>query len=126
MKAITRTRRSKTERDFIKSEVDKVYRENMEHHEDKMLKRFMFWFMLSLCITMDEEFGFGEQRLNRLKQSLLKTMNEVSEYLTSNTCETKDGEEFDVDYNRTILQRLAYQYGVEFNEELFNDEEILI
>lgn len=124
MKAINRKRHSKTQREFIKSEVDKVYRDNMKKHEEIMLKRFMFWFMISLCKTMDDEFDFGEKRLNKLKSSLMKTMSEVSDYLVSNTCETQDGKGFDVEYNRTILQRLAEQYGVEFDESVFDDYEL--
>lgn len=124
MNAINRKRHSKTERDFIKHEVNKIYRENQQKHEEKMLDRFMFWFMISLCKTMDDEFGFGQQRLNHLKKSLLDTMNEISQYLTSNTCETKDGKEFDIDYNRTVLQRLAEQYGVKFDESIFDDDEV--
>lgn len=124
MKAINRKRHSKTQREFIKNEVDKVYRDNMKKHEEIMLKRFMFWFMISLCKTMDDEFDFGKKRLNKLKSSLMKTMSEVSDYLVSNTCETQDGKEFDVEYNRTILQRLAEQYGVDFDESVFDDYEL--
>lgn len=50
-------------------------------------------------------------------------VNELSDHLVKNKCETANGNErYDTDYNRETLKRLAEQYHIAWDEEVFNDD----
>lgn len=114
---------------WMKNSVDEAVAEEYEkikkQHEKKVGDRIEFMFILGVAITAHEELGFGPKRRKDLINKIVDTINELSNYLAGNkVVETADHKEhYDIEYNREYLKRLADEYGVPFDEEIFNDFE---
>ena len=113
---------------WMKNSVDEAVAEEYEkikkQHEKKVGDRIEFMFILGVAIPAHEKLGFGPKRRKELINKIIDTINELSSYLAGNkVMETADhSEHYDIDYNREYLKRLADEYGVPFDEEVFNDE----
>jgi len=108
----------------IVKETEKAYEEIKREHEEKLNDRFCFMFLLATADFAHEAFGFGPIRRERLLKGITQRVNEISSYLTSNVVTEANNREkhFDIEYNRDYLRRLADQYGIEFDETIFDDE----
>lgn len=82
-----------------------------------------FLHYLTLSIVLEEVLHFGEQRRAKILNACMAKVNELSDYLVKNKCETANGNaRYDTEYNLETLKRLAEQYHIAFDEDIFNDE----
>ena len=95
----------------------------IREQENRAYKKFEFMFLLGTAIVLHDKLGFGSKRRKDFVCHIADKINEISAYLAGNKAvESKSGEEsYDVDYNREYLRRLAEEYGVSYDEEVFND-----
>lgn len=117
MKAILRRNLSNTNPQELHSA--KVRRK----YDSKLLDRFQFMYTLGLSIALNKAAGFGFGRRKKVIDEMVKQVNDLSTYLSSNTCmDGQNNKKYDVEYNREYLKRLADKYGVHFDESIFDDE----
>lgn len=123
MKAYSKNRLTVAQRDTIHKTVAKEFEKYKSRYEQKCNDRIFFLFFLSLAIVLDEKLHFGEQRRGKVLKACIEQITDISDYLVSNTCETQNGNErYDTEYNLATLERLAKQYHIEWNEDIFNDD----
>lgn len=122
MKALSRNRLAPHQRDLIVREADKQYEKIKHQHEEVFSNRLLFLVMLAISIVLDEEFGFGSARRKRFIDAFVSKINELSGFLCENKCVYQNGhKDFDVEYNRECLRKLADQYGIAYKESMFDD-----
>lgn len=111
---------------LIENTVSEEYEKIKKQHEKKVGDRVEFMFILGIAVTLHEQLGFGAKRRRDFINTMAAKINEISAYLADNKVVEGFGAErkvsYDVDYNRDYLRRLAEEYGVPFDEEVFNDE----
>lgn len=123
MRAYGKWRLTVAQQETVHKAVISEFEKYKHSYEKKCNERISFLVFLALAKVTDEQFGFGEQRRARLIKSCMDEVNALSDYLVSNKCETPNGNErYDTDYNRETLKRLAEQYHIVWDEEVFNDD----
>lgn len=123
MKAYGKRRLTVAQQETVHKAVVSEFEKYKHAYEKKCNERISFLVFLALAKVTDEQFGFGEQRRAKLIESCIEQVNSLSDYLVSNKYETQNGNErYDTDYNRETLKRLAEQYHIAFDEDIFNDE----
>jgi hypothetical protein len=110
---------------LIENTVSEEYEKIKKLHEKKVSDRVEFMFILGTAVALHEQLGFGAKRRRDFINTMVAKINEISSYLAGNKVFEGSGSErkeaYDVDYNREYLQRLAEEYGVPYDEEVFND-----
>lgn len=123
MKALNKRRATPAQRQMITDAVVKEYEKIKSAHEKKINERVFFIHYLALAITAEELLGFGDTRRDRLVEACISKSNELSQELVQNKCTNADGvESFDSDYNRSLLEKLAKQCHLKFDESIFDDD----
>ena len=124
MKANYKNRVTEKEKKRIEKAVYEEYENIKKSHERKMNDRFCFLFMLGAAMYAHEALGYGPKRRVDLVDGIVQKVNELSNYLSSNTVivNGEKEEEYDVEYNRGYLERLAKEYNIRYDEEIFDDE----
>ena len=123
MKAYSKRRLSVAQQEIIHKTVATEFEKYKKRYEQKCNDRIFFLFFLSLAMVLDDELHFGEQRRTKVLQACIEQITDISNYLVSNTCETEKGNKrYDTEYNLATLERLAKQYHIAFDEDIFNDE----
>jgi outer membrane lipoprotein-sorting protein len=111
---------------LIEDTVAEEYEKIKKLHEKKVGDRIEFIFILGTAVALHEQLGFGAKLRRDFINAMAAKINEISSYLAGNKVIEGSGSErketYDVDYNRDYLRRLADEYGVPFNEEVFNDD----
>lgn len=103
--------------------VEEEYEKVKKKHEQQTYDKFYFMFMLGTAIVLHDKLGYGAKRRKDFVNCIADKINEISAYLASNKvfiAETHK-KEFDITYNRKHLKELAEEYGVPYDEEVFND-----
>ena len=122
MKAINKKRLPVYQRDLIEKESYKQYEKIKAQHEETITNRLLFMVLLSMSLVLDEQLGYGITRRKRFIEAFKNKINELSAFLYDNRCEDGNGhKDFDVEYNRDFLKRLAEQQGIAYNELMFDD-----
>lgn len=123
MKANYKNRISVQTQKAVRIAVEEEYEKIKKEHEQKAYDKFYFMFMLGTAIVLHENFGYGPKRRKDTVQAIANKINEISAYLAGNKVVEAGAREetYDIDYNREFLQRLADEYGVPYDEEVFND-----
>jgi hypothetical protein len=125
MKANYKHRVSTKTQQIIEDTVAEEYEKIKKLHEKKVGDRVEFMFILGTAVALHEQLGFGAKRRRDFINAMAAKINEISGYLAGNKAIEGSGSErresYDVDYNREYLQRLAEEYGVSYDEEVFND-----
>lgn len=108
---------------FDKIRASKAYDIVKQEHEMRYCKRIQFLFLLASAMVIEEQLGFGLKRRDRFINGVSDKMNELSAYISSNTVVMAgdNKETADIDYNQGFVKKLAKQYGVEYEEEIFVD-----
>lgn len=93
-------------------------------YERKFSDKYSLIFMLGLLVYADEDLGYGEKRRTNMLNGIVKRINEISSYLTENKVidASTHKEEYDTDYNREHLKKLANQYHLSFDESILDDD----
>lgn len=73
----------------------------------------------TLILTFAIVFAYLLSVVLEIRKELRKLNDSISSKLEKIAL---NKESYDVDYNRDYLRRLAEEYGVPFDEEVFNDE----
>lgn len=111
---------------LIEDTVAEEYEKIKKLHEKKVGDRVEFMFILGIAVTLHEQLGFGAKRRRDFINAMAAKINEISAYLADNKVVEGFGAErivnYDVDYNRDYLRRLAKKYGIPYDEEIFTDE----
>lgn len=64
--------------------------------------------------------GISAERTVKILNEVTDRVNELSQFLTTNTCIYKNGkQDFDYEYNIETLRRLAEDYHIKFDESIF-------
>ena len=122
MKALSKSRFTSSQRSNINKYVRKEYEKVKAAHEDLIVKRLLFFCLLGLCEVLSEQLGYGKDRRKRFIGAFIEKVNSISQMCYDNKCEYQNGRiDFDADYNRELLSRMAEQYGIEFDESIFDD-----
>ena len=92
-----------------------------ERKERKYIDQMIFMCVLGCAMALREN-RVSQERTAKIIKDMQDNVNEVSKYLTSNTCIYAEGEKAkaDVEANREILKRLSAEYGIKFKEEIFD------
>lgn len=122
MKALSKKRLSSSQIDLIERESVKQYEKIKHQHEETISNRLLFMVLLSMSLILEEQLGYGITRRKRFIEAFKNKINELSAFLYDNRCEDGNGyKDFDVEYNRDFLKRLAEQQGIAYNESMFDD-----
>ena len=118
MKALgnsSKRRLSISQREAVNRETRKQYDKEIKYAEESM----QFFMMIAMLETLEEEYGFGEQRRDKFMMLFAKHANSISDYLLSNKCYEGDSpvEVYDREYNIHHLQQYAEKYHLKFKEE---------
>lgn len=123
MKAYGKRRLTVAQRETVHKAVISEFEKYKQQYEQKVNSRVFFLHYLTLAMVLDDELHFGEQRRAKLLKACMAKVNELSDHLVKNKCETANGNErYDTEYNLETLKRLAEQYHIAFDEDIFNDE----
>lgn len=123
MKAYGKRRLSVAQQEAVQKAVIAEFDKYKRKYEEKVNARAFFLHYLTLSIVLEEVLHFGEQRRAKILKACMAKVNELSDHLVKNKCETPNGNErYDTDYNRETLKRLAEQYHIAWDEEIFNDD----
>lgn len=122
MKALSKNRLTPSQRERMNKAVIREYEKVKHQHEEKFSNRLLFLVILAMSIILDEQLDFGDTRRKRFIDAFVAKINELSKFLSDNKCEYQNGhKDFDVEYNRDFLRKLADQYGIAYNESMFDD-----
>lgn len=123
MKAYGKRRLTVAQRETVHKAVISEFEKYKQQYEQKVNSRVFFLHYLTLAMVLDDELHFGEQRRAKILKACMDKVNELSDYLVKNKCETANGNaRYDTEYNLETLKRLAKQYHIAFDEDIFNDE----
>lgn len=123
MKAYGKRRLTVAQRETVHKAVISEFEKYKQQYEQKVNSRVFFLHYLTLAMVLDDELHFGEQRRAKVLKACMAKVNELSDYLVKNKCETANGNaRYDTEYNLETLKRLAKQYHIAFDEDIFNDE----
>jgi hypothetical protein len=112
----------KYQRDKLKDYVNTEWLKKRDEAVKKANDRAVFMMLLSISAVLDDK-GTSEEARKAFIDAVIEKGNEISSYLLSNKCEYADGhKDYDTDYNRETLKRLAEQYSIEYNEDIFNED----
>lgn len=76
---------------------------------------------LAMCITAEKLLGFGKKRRARFLNAYAKEMLELTDWMNECSYTDPDGKEHcDREYILEKFKRLSEQYGIEFNEHIFD------
>lgn len=90
-----------------------------ERKENQYKEQIVFFTILATAMTLRNN-NISVERMIKILSEVQTQVDELSKYLTANTCIYKDGKkDFDVDYNIETLRRLAEDYHVHFNDDIF-------
>lgn len=92
-----------------------------ELKEQKYKEQIVFMAMLGTAMALRDN-RISEDRTIKILNDMKDKVNEISKYLTANTCiyQDKIKPEYDVEYNRETLKRLASEYHIQFDESVFD------
>lgn len=123
MKANYKNRVSAQTQKAVEKAVAEEYERVRKENERKVSDRIEFMFILGAAIVAHEKLGYGPKRRKDFINDIVEKINEIAAYLAGNkVVEAADRKEhYDISYNREYLQKLADEYGVPFNEEVFDD-----
>ena len=121
MKALgnsSKRRLSISQREAVNRETRKQYDREIKYAEESM----QLFMMVAMLETLEEEYGYGEQRRNKFLTLFTKHANSISDFLLSNKCYEGDSdvEVYDRDYNIHHIQQYAEKYHLKFREEALN------
>lgn len=123
MKAYGKRRLTVAQQEAVQKAVIAEFDKYKKKYEEKVNARAFFLHYLTLSIVLEEVLHFGEQRRAKILKACMDKVNELSDHLVKNKCETANGNErYDTEYNLETLKRLAEQYHIAFDEDIFNDE----
>lgn len=124
MKAYYEHRLPERAKQVVTEVVTEEYEKIRKEHELKVHDRVAFMCELAAAIALHETFNFGEKRRKEFIKAMTAKANEISDYLAGNKAVEASNrkEHYDVTYNREYLRRLAKEYNVDYDEEIFNDE----
>lgn len=112
-----------TQRNLINEEVVKQFDKIQAGIEKIVHDRVAFMFLIALGQVATDELGFGAKRRAKLIEGVVQTANNISNDLTANVCQDGDGNVgYDIVYNRVLLSRLATEYGIPYDEKMFDDD----
>lgn len=127
MKAYDRKKGTLTvaQRQVLKQCVVEEFTKYKAQYEKKCNDRIFFLHYLALAMVLDEELGFGEKRRAKILNACMAKVEEIGEYLTSNTFIEGDNgkEQYDVEFNLQRLEEFAKQYHIAWDESIFDDVE---
>lgn len=90
-----------------------------ERKEKQYQEQIVFMAMLGIAMACRNNH-ISEERTVKILNEVSDRVNELSQYLTTNTCIYQDGkEDFDFDANLETLKRLAKEYHIKFDESIF-------
>lgn len=123
MKAYGKRRLTVAQRETVHKAVISEFEKYKQQYEQKVNSRVFFLHYLTLAMVLDDELHFGEQRRAKVLKACMAKVNELSDYLVKNKCETANGNaRYDTEYNLETLKRLAEQYHIAFDESMFDDD----
>lgn len=123
MKAYGKRRLSVAQQEAVQKAVIAEFDKYKKKYEEKVNARAFFLHYLTLSIVLEEVLHFGEQRRAKILKACMDKVNELSDHLVKNKCETANGNErYDTEYNLETLKRLAEQYHIAFDESMFDDD----
>ena len=124
MRANYKNRLPESAKKVVTQVVTEEYEKIKKKHERIIHDRVAFMCELAAAVALHDTFNFGEKRRKEFIKAMTAKANEISDYLAGNkVIEASDRKEhYDITYNRDYLRKLAEQYNVEYDEEIFNDE----
>lgn len=123
MKAYGKRRLSVAQQEAVQKAVIAEFEKCKKKYEEKVNARAFFLHYLTLSIVLEEVLHFGEQRRAKILKACIDKVNELSEFLVRNKFETANGNKrYDTVLNLATLEKLAHQYHIRWDEEIFNDD----
>ena len=90
-----------------------------ERKEKQYQEQIVFMAMLGTAQACRNN-GISAERTSKILNEVTDRVNELSQYLTANTCIYNNGkQDFDYEYNLETLRRLAEDYHIKFDENIF-------
>ena len=123
MNVLSKKRLTSQQRAAVNKAVKEQYYKINARNNEKLRDQIVFIYILATCITLEEKLKFGDKRRAEFIESVIATVNKVSNDLIGNKCFEDGVEVYDVDWNREILSRYAERYHIKFNEAMFDEEE---
>ena len=94
-------------------------KKHQQRKERQYQEQIIFLMLLAMAMTMRQN-KISAERMIKILDETQQQVSELTAYLTANTCIYKDGQQnYDVEYNLETLRRLAEEYHIKFNEEIF-------
>lgn len=93
MKAYGKRRLTVAQRETVHKAVISEFERYKQQYEQKVNGRVFFLHYLTLAMVLDDELHFGEQRRAKVLKACMAKVNELSDYLVKNKCETANGNE---------------------------------
>lgn len=122
MNVLSKKRLTSAQRSKVNHYVSTHYEKIKSAHEDLIVKRLLFFCLLGLSEVLHEQLGYGKDRRKRFLDAFVEKVNAISQMCCDNKCEYQDGKvDYDTDYNRELLSRMAAQYDIKFDESIFDD-----
>lgn len=123
MKAYGKRRLTVAQQEAVQKAVIGEFEKCKKKYEEKVNARAFFLHYLTLSIVLEEVLHFGEQRRARILKACMDKVNELSEFLVRNKFETANGNKrYDTVLNLATLEKLAHQYHIHWDEDIFNDD----
>ena len=123
MKAYGKRRLTVAQRETVHKAVKSEFERYKQQYEQKVNSRVFFLYYLTLAMVLDDELHFGEQRRAKVLKACMAKVNELSEFLVRNKFETANGNKrYDTVLNLATLEKLAHQYHIRWDEDIFNDD----
>ncbi len=91
----------------------------MRAEQEKLTQQTTFFLLLAVADVLHTEHGFGDKRLSHTLQCITDRVNALSRSLTANVTVHKGNTLYDTDYNKETLKRLAAQYHIAWQDDLF-------
>lgn len=111
------------QRASILKEVEARFRECEEKCREHATGQYAFLYLLSTAMVLTDDYEFTPEKrfeaINRIKEQFI----ELSEFLSSNKCQIGHSKQevYDVEANLSYIERFCNQYGMAYNEEIFNE-----
>lgn len=98
----------------------KEYQRLKDAHTAQVASQFSLTFSIALMRTLEEYLGFGEKRRASFQFEMKKRMDELCEFLSSNTYtdESNPNEQTDFEFNQIKLEQFAKHYGIPYNPDI--------
>lgn len=117
---------SLTQRKALEKACVEEYSKVQLEHEKLIIQRCNVIYQIALHNVLENELSFGEQRRRKFVNAFISKVNEISDLLGENFAEYnvngKMVKGFDIEGNREFLSRACKQYGISYDESIFNDK----